>query len=168
MRMALGQRGATIIALAIAISTLGFLSQSVLTAPRVYFAMAKDRLFFRQLAWVHPRTQAPVLAIAIQSVWTMVILLTGGYDKILNYVTSMDVLFWALTAGALFILRHRNAARSAFSMPGHPYTTALFCVVCLAVVGNTLYTYPENTLIGFAILVAGVPMYYIWRRTLRA
>ena len=146
----------------------GLSQPGVLTAPRVYFAMAKDRLFFRQLASVHPRTQAPVLAIAIQSVWTMVILLTGGYEKILNYVTSMDVLFWALTAGSLFILRHRNPARSAFSMPGHPFTTALFCVVCLAVVGNTLYTYPENTLIGFAILVAGVPMYYIWRRTLRA
>jgi basic amino acid/polyamine antiporter, APA family len=98
----------------------------------------------------------------------MVILLTGGYDKILNYVTSMDVLFWALTAGSLFILRRRDSARSTFSMPGHPYTTALFCAVCLAVMANTLYTYPENTLIGFAILVAGVPMYYIWRRTLRA
>ena len=168
MRMALGQRGATIIALAIAISTLGFLSQSVLTAPRVYFAMARDGLFFRQLAWVQPRTQAPALAIAIQSVWTMVILLTGSYDKILNYVTSMDVLFWALTAGCLFVLRRRAPARSAFSMPGHPYTTLLFCLVCLAVVGNTLYRFPENTLIGFAILVAGVPLYYIWRRTSHA
>jgi len=168
MRMALGQRGATIIALAIAISTLGFLSQSVLTAPRVYFAMARDGLFFRQLAWVQPRTQAPALAIAIQSVWTMVILLTGSYEKILNYVTSMDVLFWALTAGCIFVLRRRAPARSAFAMPGHPYTTALFCVVCLAVVGNTLYRFPENTLIGFAILVAGVPLYYIWRRTSHA
>jgi APA family basic amino acid/polyamine antiporter len=129
--------------------------------------MANDRLFFRQLAWVHPSTQAPVFAIAIQSVWTMVILFTGSYDKILNYVTSMDVLFWALTAGTLFILRQRDPSRSAFSTPGHPLTTALFCLICLAVVGNTLYTYPENTLIGFAILAAGVPMYYIWRRTLR-
>jgi APA family basic amino acid/polyamine antiporter len=168
MRLALGQRGATLIALAIAISTLGFLSQSVLTAPRVYFAMAKDRLFFRQLAWVHPQTQAPVLAIAIQSVWTMVILLTGSYDKILNYVTSVDALFWVLTAGCLFILRRRNPTRSSFSMPGHPYTTAFFCMVCLAVVANTVYRFPGNTLVGMAILVAGVPMYYIWRRTLRA
>lgn len=168
MRIAMGQKGATIIALGIAISTLGYLSQAVLTAPRVYFAMARDGLFFRQLAWVQPRTQAPAIAIAIQSVWTMVTLLTGSYDKILNYVTSMDVLFWALTAGCLFVLRRRAPARSAFAMPGHPYTTALFCVVCLAVVGNTLYTYPENTLIGFAILVAGVPMYYIWRRTSHA
>lgn len=168
MRLALGQRGATIIALGIAVSTLGYLSQSVLTAPRVYFAMARDRLFFRQLAWVHPQSHAPVLAIAIQSVWTMVIMLTGSYEKILNYVTSMDSLFWALTAGCLFVLRQREPARSAFSMPGHPYTTAVFCVVCLAVVANTVYRYPENTLIGMAILVAGVPMYYIWKWTSHA
>jgi APA family basic amino acid/polyamine antiporter len=167
MRLALGQRGATIIALGIAVSTLGYLSQSVLTAPRVYFAMARDGLFFRQLAWVHPRSHAPVLAIALQSVWTMVIMLTGSYEKILNYVTSMDSLFWALTAGCLFVLRRREPARSAFSMPGHPYTTAVFCVVCLAVVANTVVRFPENTLIGMAILVAGVPMYYIWKWTSR-
>jgi APA family basic amino acid/polyamine antiporter len=168
MRIAMGQKGATIIALGIAVSTLGYLSQAVLTAPRVYFAMARDGLFFRQLASVQPRTQAPALAIAIQSVWTMVIMLTGSYDKILNYVTSMDVLFWALTAGCLFVLRRRAPTRSAFAMPGHPYTTALFCVVCLAVVANTVYRFPENTLIGMAILVAGVPLYYIWRRTSHA
>jgi APA family basic amino acid/polyamine antiporter len=108
-----------------------------------------------------------VLAIAIQSIWTMVILLTGSYDKILNYVTSMDALFWVLTAGCLFILRYREPSRSTFAMPGHPYTTALFCIVCLAVVANTVYRFPADTLIGMAILAAGVPMYYIWRRTLR-
>jgi basic amino acid/polyamine antiporter, APA family len=163
MRMAMGQRGATIIALGIALSTLGYLSQSVLTAPRVYFAMAKDKLFFRQLAEVHPKSQAPVLAIILQSIWTVVILATGSYDKILNYVTSMDVLFWALTAACLFILRRRQPARSAFPMPGHPYSTALFCLACLAVVINTVYTFPENTLIGFAILASGFPVYYIWK-----
>jgi len=168
MRMALGSKGATIIALGIAISTLGFLSQSVLTAPRVYFAMANDRVFFRQLAWVHPRTRVPLVAIALQSVWTMVILLTGSYGPILNYVTSMDAIFWTLTAGCLFILRRRTAQQSAFSMPGHPYTTALFCLACAGVVANTVYTYPENTLIGMAILAAGVPVYYIWRWTSRA
>jgi APA family basic amino acid/polyamine antiporter len=168
MRMALGSKGATIIALGIAISTLGFLSQSVLTAPRVYFAMANDRVFFSQLAWVHPRTRVPVVAIALQSVWTMVILLTGSYGPILNYVTSMDAIFWTLTAGCLFILRHRTGRQSAFSMPGHPYTTALFCLACAGVVANTVYTYPGNTLIGMAILIAGVPMYYIWKWTSRA
>jgi APA family basic amino acid/polyamine antiporter len=165
MRIAMGQRGATLIALGIAVSTLGFLSQSVLTAPRVYFAMAEDRVFFRQLAWVHPRTRVPVIAIAVQSIWTVVILLTGSYEKILNYVTSMDAMFWTFTGACLFILRRRDSARSTFRMPGHPFTTALFCLVCAGVVANTIYHDPSHTLIGMAILAAGVPVYYIWRRT---
>jgi APA family basic amino acid/polyamine antiporter len=162
MRLALGARGATIIALGIAVSTLGFLSQSVLTAPRVYFAMAEDRVFFRQLAWLHPRTRVPVVAIVVQSVWTIVIVLTGSYEKILNYVTSMDAIFWTLTAGCLFVLRQRSTT-SAFPMPGHPWSTSLFCLACAGVVINTIYRYPQNTLIGLAILATGVPVYYIWR-----
>lgn len=163
MRLAMGQRGATLIALGIAVSTLGFLSQSVLTAPRVYFAMAEDRVFFRQLAWVHPRTRVPVIAIVVQSVWTLVILLSGSYDKILNYVTSMDAIFWTLTGGCVFILRRRDTTSSSFRVPGHPFTTALFCLVCAGVVANTIYTDPPHTLIGMAILATGVPVYYIWR-----
>jgi basic amino acid/polyamine antiporter, APA family len=163
MRLALGQRGASLIALGIAISALGFLSQSVLTAPRVYFAMAEDGVFFRRLAWVNPRTQVPVVAIVAQSAWTMVIVLTGSYDTILNYVTSMDAMFWVLTAGCLFILRRRAPGGSRFPMPGHPWTTAVFCLVCSGVVANSIYQYPKNTLIGMAILASGVPLYYIWK-----
>ncbi len=164
MRAAMGPRGATIIALGIAVSTLGFLSQSVLTAPRVYFAMAEDGVFFRQLAWVHPRTRVPVVAIVAQSAWTVLILVTGSYGTILNYVISMDAMFWALTASCLFVLRRRAPAASAFSMPGHPYSTALFCLACVGVVANTIYRYPGDTLKGFAILAAGVPVYYIWTK----
>jgi len=163
MRLALGQRGGMIIALGIAVSTLGFLSQSVLTAPRVYFAMAEDRVFFRQLAWVHPQTRVPVVAIALQSLWTVVILLLGSYEKILNYVTSMDAIFWTLTAGCLFVLRRRGGAVSAFPTPGHPWTTSLFCLGFACGVANTIYRYPGNTLIGLAILAAGIPVYYIWK-----
>jgi len=135
----------------------------VLTAPRVYFAMAEDGVFFRQLAWVHPRTRVPVVAIVAQSVWTVVILLTGTYGTILNYVISVDAIFWALTASCLFMLRRRDPATSRFPMLGHPYSTALFCLACVGVVANTIYLFPRNTLIGFAILAAGVPVYYIWR-----
>jgi basic amino acid/polyamine antiporter, APA family len=163
MRMALGPKGASIIALGIAFSTLGFLSQSVLTAPRVYFAMGDDGVFFRQLAWVHPRTRVPVVAIVAQSVWTMVIMLSGSYEKILNYVTSMDAIFWTLTAGCLFVFRRRSAVQSGFRMPGHPFTTAVFCVACGGIVANTIYHDPADTGIGLAILVAGVPVYYIWK-----
>jgi len=170
MRLALGNRGATFIAAAIAISTLGFLSQSILTAPRVYFAMADDGLFFRGVAWVDPRTHVPVLAIILQSVWTMVIALSGKYEQILNYVVAMDFLFFGLTATTIFVFRRRHAAKvhhaedAGYRVPGHPITTALFVAICWWVVANTIYRYPQNCLIGFAILLAGIPVYWLWSR----
>ena len=169
MRLALGQRGATFIAAAIAISTLGFLSQSILTAPRVYFAMADDGLFFNAVAWLHPRTRVPVVAIILQSVWTMVIALSGRYEQILNYVVSMDFLFFGLTATTIFVFR-RRAARGTmntgigYRMPGHPVITVAFAAICWWVVANTLYRYPQNSLIGFGLLLAGIPVYWFWRR----
>lgn len=168
MRLAMGQKGAMLIALGIAVSTLGFLSQSVLTAPRVYFAMAEDKIFFRQLAWVHPKTRVPVVAITLQSIWTAVILASGRYDQILNYVTAMDFIFFAATASCLFVLRRKEIANpSGFRMPGHPWTTGFFCLCSLSVVVNAIYRYPSNTLIGVAILATGVPVYYIWKRVSR-
>lgn len=169
MRLALGSRGARFIAAAIAISTLGFLSQSILTAPRVYFAMADDGLFFRAVAWLDPRTRVPVVAIVLQSVWTIVIARSGRYEQILNYVVSMDFLFFGLTATTIFVFRQR-AARGApgpgagYRVPGHPVTTAVFVAICWWVVANTIYRYPENSLIGFALLLAGIPVYWFWSR----
>jgi APA family basic amino acid/polyamine antiporter len=169
MRLALGQRGATFIAAAIAISTLGFLSQSILTAPRVYFAMADDGLFFRSVAWLDPRTRVPVVAIVLQSVWTIVIALSGRYEQILNYVIAMDFLFFGLTATTIFVFRRRAArgkmnGSDGYRMPGHPVSTAVFVAVCWWVVGNTIYRYPQNSLVGFALLLAGIPVYWFWSR----
>jgi basic amino acid/polyamine antiporter, APA family len=168
MRAVLGDSGARLIAIGVAVSTLGFLSQSILTAPRVYFAMAKDGLFFRGVAWVHPRTHVPMLAVVLQSVWTMVIAFSGRYEQILNYVVSMDFVFFGLSATCLFVFRARDA-RSAvrftgYRAPGHPFTTAIFVAISWLVVGNTIYRYPHNSLIGFGILAAGVPVYLAWRR----
>jgi APA family basic amino acid/polyamine antiporter len=169
MRIAWGQRGATFIAAAIAISTLGFLSQSILTAPRVYFAMANDGLFFRAIAWLDPRTRVPVVAIVLQSVWTMVIALSGRYEQILNYVIAMDFLFFGLTATTIFVFRRRAvrgemSASQGYRMPGHPVSTVMFVAICWWVVGNTIYRYPQNSLIGFALLLAGIPVYWFWSR----
>lgn len=168
METAMGNAGIITIALGIALSTLGFLSQSVLTAPRVYFAMAEDGVFFRQLAWVNARTQVPVVAILLQSVWTVVILLSGRFEQILNYVTSMDWIFFGLSASCLFILRHRDRTAGQVRMPGHPITTGLFCLACWAVAGNTIYRFPRDTLFGLVILASGIPLYFIWKKLLRA
>jgi APA family basic amino acid/polyamine antiporter len=110
MRLALGERGAAMIAVGISISTLGFLSQGMLTAPRVYFAMAEDKLFFKSVAWVHPRTRVPVLAIALQGALAVVIALSGKYEQILNYVVSVDFIWFGLTAASIFVFRRRAKA----------------------------------------------------------
>ncbi len=162
MRLALGDTGRMLIAVGIALSTLGFLSQSILTAPRVYFAMAEDGLFFRAVARIHPRTRVPVAAIVLQSVWTMVIAASGRYEQILNYVVAMDFLFFGLTATCVFIFRRRSLGEPRYQVPGHPVTTALFIAACWLVVANTIYRYRWNTLVGMAILAAGVPVYFFW------
>jgi APA family basic amino acid/polyamine antiporter len=170
MQRALGAAGAKFIALGITISTLGFLSQCVLTAPRVYFAMAQDGLFFRSVAWVDPRHHVPAVAILLQAVAAMVIALAGRYEQILNYVVSMDFIFFGLTATCLFVFRRRDsssdkghATPGQYRAPGHPYTTIVFIAISCFVVANTIYKYPGNTLAGMGILLAGVPVYYIWK-----
>jgi APA family basic amino acid/polyamine antiporter len=165
MRAALGDRGAAIIALGIVISTFGFLSQGILTSPRVYFAMAHDGLFFRRVATLHPRTRVPMAAIILQGAFAIVVALSGTYEQILSYVVSDDFIFFGLTAGTIFVLRKKDGGRTVtVTMPGHPITTALFILVCAAIVINTVYAYPVNTLIGFAILLTGIPVYYYWKR----
>jgi APA family basic amino acid/polyamine antiporter len=175
MRMALGERGATLIAVGIAISTLGFLSQGMLTAPRVYFAMAEDGLFFKSVAWLAPRTRVPVVAIALQGVLAIVIALSGRYEQILNYVVSVDFIWFGLTAASLFVFRRRPTASlidgstetvraDHFRVPGHPVTTVLFVVACALIVLSTIYKYPANSAVGLVIVLAGIPVYFYWRR----
>jgi basic amino acid/polyamine antiporter, APA family len=167
MRSALGSTGARLIAAGIAISTLGFLSQSMLTAPRVYYAMAEDALFFKSVGWVAARTRVPVVAILLQGVCAVIIALSGRYEQILNYVVSMDFIFFGLSAACVFVLRRRDAgsgkAAVGYNIPGHPVTTALFVAVCWLVVINTVYKYPANTAIGLALLCAGIPAYFLWK-----
>jgi APA family basic amino acid/polyamine antiporter len=164
MQRALGDTGATLIALGIAISTLGFLSQSMLTAPRVYFAMAEDKLFFRKIGEVSETTRVPVFAILLQGAVAIAIALTGTFSQILSYVVSVDFIWFALTGAALFVFRRRDAdGADGFRAPGHPLTTGLFVLACAAVVAATVAGSPVNSAIGFGILLAGVPAFLFWR-----
>ncbi|MGE5325917.1 MAG: APC family permease [Deltaproteobacteria bacterium] len=178
MRVAWGERGAELIALGIVISTLGFLSQSILTAPRVYFAMARDGVFFRGVAWLHPRTRVPVVAIVLQGAWATVIALSGRYEQILNYVVSTDFIFFGLTATCLFVFRRKRRGEDHSvadlqselripRMPWHPISTAFFVAACWLVVLTTIYKYPGNSAVGLAILLAGIPVYLLWGRKSR-
>ncbi|HEV2818269.1 MAG TPA: amino acid permease [Allosphingosinicella sp.] len=162
MRLALGETGATLIALGIAISALGFLSQGMLTTPRVYYAMAEDRLFFPSVGEVNPRTQVPVVAILLQGVMAIVIALSGRYEQILSYVVSVDFIWFGLTGAALFVFRRREGP-AWFEAPGHPITTFLFVAACALVVAATIYNNLANSAVGLLILLAGVPAFLYWR-----
>ena len=152
------------ISIVLPISTLGFLSQSILTAPRVYFAMADDRLFFKSVAWLHPKTLVPVVAIVLQGVWAMVIAASGRYEQILNYVVSVDFIFFGLSATCVFIFRKRDEGETKFKIPFHPFTTIFFIAACFFVVANTIYKYPANSAIGLLIMLVGIPVYFLWNK----
>jgi APA family basic amino acid/polyamine antiporter len=164
MRLALGDKGATFIGIGISISALGFLSQGMLTAPRVYFAMAEDGLFFRRVAEVSAKTRVPVVAIILQGVAAAIIAVSGSFGQILSYVVSVDFIFFGLTGLALFVFRRRDPdQRVAFKVPGHPATTAFYVLSCWAVVVATIANNLVNSLIGYAILAAGVPACLYWQ-----
>jgi APA family basic amino acid/polyamine antiporter len=167
MRQALGSRGAKLIACGIAISTVGFLSQSILTAPRVYYAMARDGLFFRAVGRVSKKARVPVIAIVLQGVWAAIVAMTGKYDQILNYVVTIDALFFGLTGTALFIFRRREPPTrddKFVRVPWHPFTTGLFVLACWCLVFSTLLAAPLNAGIGVAILAIGALVYWFWAR----
>ena len=163
MRGLLGAHGGELIAAGIATSAFGFLAQSMLTAPRVYFAMANDGVFFRSVAWVHPRTRVPVVAIVLQGLWAIVIALAGTYAQVVNYVVAMDCIFFGLTAVCLFVLRRRESAPASFRVPGHPVTTLLFIAAQWMIVVSTFAHDPKRACIGLGIALAGLPIYFLWR-----
>jgi basic amino acid/polyamine antiporter, APA family len=173
MRDALSGLGAKLIAVAIALSTIGFLSQAMLTFPRVYFAMAKDGVLPRGIARLSKRSRAPVAAIVLQGAVIIAVVLLGTFEQILSYVVVMDWLFFGLTASCIFVFRardrHRAMAneRSGSRIPGHPWTTALFTLTAWLIVLNTIYKYPRNAGVALCILFAGVPVYIAFQRFTR-
>jgi basic amino acid/polyamine antiporter, APA family len=165
MRAAMGERGARWIAVGIAISTLGFLSQGMLTAPRVYYAMARDGLFFQSVGRLSKRTGAPVLAIVLQGIAATLIACSGKYGEILNFEVTVDFISFGMTAAALFVFRRRQpAGEGIYLAPGHPYTTILFVLACAGIVGSAIAAGPKNAAIALGILLAGIPVYWYWSR----
>jgi APA family basic amino acid/polyamine antiporter len=166
MRIALGTRGAQWIAAGIAISTLGFLSQSMLTAPRVYYAMARDGLFFQSVGKLFGKARAPVVAIVLQGLAAIIIALSGTYGEILNFEVTVDFIFFGMTAASLFILRRRSVGSKTvtYRVPGHPFTTMLFVLSCAGIVVSAIIASPRNSTIALCIMLAALPVYYFWTR----
>jgi APA family basic amino acid/polyamine antiporter len=170
MELRFGRVGRTMIEVGIAVSTFGFLNLVILVTPRVYQAMARDGVFFRQLAVLHPRFRTPVAAIALQAVWAIGLLLTGTYGELLDYVTFADWIFFAATAATLVVYRRRGvgAGPRRFRAPFYPWSVALFVLAAAYVIAGSIVSSPYNAVRGTVLLAIGVPLYAYWRKRDRA
>jgi APA family basic amino acid/polyamine antiporter len=170
LSLSVGPIAGRLAAAAIALSALAFMSQSMLTGPRVCFAMARDGLFFRRMGALAAGRRTPAAAIVLMAIWTTVLALSGKYEQILSYVVAMNFVFFGLSASCLFVLRERERRNSAaprfagFRAPWHPFSTGAFILAALAIVGCSLWSDPVDSLIGFGILLLGVGPYLLWRR----
>jgi APA family basic amino acid/polyamine antiporter len=154
-----------IVALAILISIFSAANSIVLTASRVYFAMANDGLFFRRLSEVHPRFGTPAFAVIATSVWAAILAASGTFEQLLTYVIFVGWMFYGLSAASVFVYRRRypNAERP-YKVPGYPVTPAIFVLAAGILVVNTIVSQPVRAGIGIGIVLTGLPAYAIWRR----
>jgi APA family basic amino acid/polyamine antiporter len=155
---------AKLIALIILISIFSATNGTMLTSPRVYYAMARDGLFFQRLAEVHPRFKTPAFAVIAGAVWSAVLAATGTFEQLLTYVVFVGWIFYALAAASVFVYRRRAPdAERPYRVPGYPVTPLLFIIAAAALALNTIVTQPVRAGVGLGIVLVGAPAYLIWR-----
>jgi APA family basic amino acid/polyamine antiporter len=161
----MGPAAGGLIAAAIIVSMYSAAHSTVITVPRVYFAMARDGVFFQRLTEVHPRFGTPAVAIVTSCAWAIVLALSGTFEQLLTYVVFIGWIFYALGAAAVIALRiKRPDAVRPFRVPFYPLTPVLFVLAGAVIVLNTVYTQPRDSAIGIAVVLAGAPAYLIWKR----
>ena len=163
MRRVAGPMGARLIALGIAISTLGFCNITLVAGARVLQVMGEDGLFFRGVARLHPVYRTPNRALLLLSAWTIVLALSNSYGALLDYATFADWLACAVGVSTLFWYRRRQGEATTFRVPGYPWLPLMFIAAVAAVVVTTMLNNPRNAGLGLLIMLAGVPAYFIWR-----
>jgi APA family basic amino acid/polyamine antiporter len=160
-----GTSATGLISAAVVISIFGGLNGVILVGPRVYYAMAKDQLFFKSVARVHPRFRTPGCAILLQAIWASVLTLTGTVEQLITFVMFVGVSFWAVTGASVFVLRRR---RPDLPRPvrtwGYPWVPLVFVIASLGIVINTLFEKPWESMAGVGLTVIGIPAYYYWKR----
>jgi basic amino acid/polyamine antiporter, APA family len=168
MRVIFGSAGQGLMAGAIIISTFGCANGLTLAGARVYYAMAKDRLFFPSVAKVNARYHTPAISLIIQGVWACLLTLSGSYNELLNYVIFAVVLFYILTILALFRLRRtRPDWPRPYRAWGYPVVPAMYILFALFVEWALITHKPVQSIAGLCIVAVGIPVFYLWRRRIQ-
>jgi len=165
----LGSMGGSLISLAIVISTFGVVGIYTLTAPRIYYAMAADGVFFRKVAEIHPRFHTPAFSIVFQSLWAVVLILFWGtFENLISYVVFTDWIFFALAGASVIVLRRTMPdAPRPYRVPGYPWVPLFFVGTSTCFVVMTLIAKPAQAWVGLGFLGLGVPVYYFWKSRVR-
>jgi basic amino acid/polyamine antiporter, APA family len=161
---AAGPGAASAISMLVIVSSLGAMSGIILAGPRVYYAMAEDRLLFQWMGAIHPRFRTPYLAIVAQAIWSSVLVWTGTYGTIVSRVIYTEWIFFAALALGVMALRSSGSYAPAFRASGFPVAPVLFASTCAAIVVSQIVSDPRNSLWGLALVAAGLPVYWIWKR----
>jgi len=165
MRRILGAGGANAVAIAAMISIFAALNGSILTGSRVPYAMARDGLFFRSFARVHPAFHTPGVSILGLSAWAAIVVLSGRYDQLLTFVIFASWLLYGMTTAAVFVLRRKRPdLERPYRTLGYPFVPALFVIAALLIEVVTLMNSPRESVLGIVLIAAGLPFYFLWKR----
>jgi APA family basic amino acid/polyamine antiporter len=160
-----GATAAGLISAMILVSILGALNGAIFVGPRVYYAMARDGLFFKRVGGVHPRFKTPGFSLILQGSWASLLALTGTFEQLFTFAMFAGILFWVLAAAAIFTLRKkRPVLPRPYKAWGYPVVPMIFIVALSGILLNTLIRRPVESLAGIALMAAGVPVYYVWKR----
>ncbi len=165
IRTVVSAAASKLVSLAILVSVFSAANSIQLTAPRVFYAMAADRLFFRRLAEIHPRFHTPAVAVIAGGSWAALLAATGTFEQLLAYVVFAGWIFYGLGAASIFLYRRQMPdAPRPYRVPGYPWTPLAFVLAAFALVANTIAAAPRTAGVGIGIVLLGLPAYFIWRR----
>ena len=165
MRKAYGGQAAGFVAVLILLSTFGATNCSLMQPSRMYYAMARDGLFFKAAAKCHPKHRTPSTSLLIQAVWTSVLLMSGTFDQLTDMVVFAGFLFYSASAFGVFVLRRSmKDAHRPYRVTGYPLLPAIFVIFCLVLVAVTIIERPRDAGLGLALILAGLPFYFHWRK----
>lgn len=160
-----GGHWGVVVSIAVVVSTFGSLNGSILTGPRVYFAMARDGLFFSRATRIHPRFKTPGFAIIIQAIWSSILVFSGSFEQIITFAMFISIVFWIAAAAAVFKLRKKYPSLARpYKTWGYPVVPLIFILASIGILFNTLIEKPVESLAGVALAIIGIPVYFIWKR----
>jgi len=163
-----GSSSGALISALVLVSVFGSLNGSILVGPRVYYAMAKDGLFFRQVAHIHPRFRTPGISILIQAIWASMLTLLGTFEQIFTFTMFIAIAFWIAATASVFTLRKKRPdLPRPYKTWGYPIVPAIFIVASCGILLNTLMEKPVEAVAGLLLTALGIPAYLYWKRRLK-